>query len=173
MCTLSCRVSFLARVTAVSGLAWLSSTISFTLAPAKSLLVSSRYMLMPSTMSLPTWANGPVVGTMRPMRNSSAAAGGDAMPSAMQPPSISGNEILGMSLSSLGVVPVMSCGRRSRLFRHVLVCCGRAPLTNALRNAHQAGRKIENGQHIDRAQHVLPPGNQGAEIFAQTEYDER
>ena len=37
MCTLSCRMSFLALVTAVSGLPCSSSTMNFTLAPPKSL----------------------------------------------------------------------------------------------------------------------------------------
>ena len=60
----------MALVTPVSGLAWSSSTMSFTLAPAKSPLFSSRYMLKPSTMSLPTWAKMPVIGAMKPMRSS-------------------------------------------------------------------------------------------------------
>src|ERR1700680_4684913 len=43
-------------------------------APAKSPLTSSAYNSQPLTMSLPTWANGPVIGAMKPTRISSATA---------------------------------------------------------------------------------------------------
>ena len=90
MCTLSCRMSFLARVTAVSGLACSSSTMNFTFAPPKSLLTSSRYIWKPSTMSLPTWAKMPVVGATYPMRSSSAAFEGAVSPKATMPPNSNG-----------------------------------------------------------------------------------
>src|SRR6516225_8382638 len=50
--------------------------MNFTLAPAKSPLTSSEYISKPLTMSLPTWANGPVIGAMKPMISSCAAAPG-------------------------------------------------------------------------------------------------
>src|SRR5215467_4062838 len=48
--------------------------INLTLAPAKSPLTSSEYISKPLTMSLPTWANGPVIGAMNPTISSCAAA---------------------------------------------------------------------------------------------------
>src|SRR6266852_8494998 len=48
--------------------------MNFTLAPAKSPLTSSEYISKPLTMSLPTWANGPVIGAMKPTISSCAAA---------------------------------------------------------------------------------------------------
>ena len=74
MCTLSCSASFLALVTAASGLAWSSSTMNFTSMPPSLPPCSSRYIWKPLTMSLPTWAKMPVIGAMKPMRSSSARA---------------------------------------------------------------------------------------------------
>src|SRR5438132_13471910 len=57
-------------------------------APAKSFLTSSAYISQPLTMSLPAWANGPVIGAMKPTRNSSATAPGipsRLIPTARQP----------------------------------------------------------------------------------------
>src|ERR1700745_4240979 len=72
--------------------------IRFPCAPEKSLLVSSRYMFKPSAISLPTCANGPVTGAINPIRSSSAATDGDAIPSTKQPPNSSRDEVCVMTL---------------------------------------------------------------------------
>src|SRR5713101_2838445 len=149
--------------------------MNFTLAPAKSFLTSSEYISNPLTMSLPTWANGPVIGAMNPTRNSSCAkAGVGVIPNARHAPI----SIAPARLANLLVIAVTPCLvaplslRRGRQFLREPVPGGRStPLANLRRNAHQAARKIENDQDIHSAEHILPPRHQRAEIFAQEEDD--
>src|SRR5215475_13597479 len=175
MCTLSCRMSFLARVTAVSGLACSSSTMNFTCAPAKLLLTSSRYIWKPSTMSLPTWAKMPVVGATKPMRNSSApAVDTGRMASARERPSNNWparRSHVCVIPSSFWCPSCSSGGYGCQLFCPLRLARGGPPTPYSLGNAHQAGRQKQDGEHVDRAQHVLPPRHQGAEILAQAEDD--
>src|SRR5262249_45841785 len=176
MCTLSCRTSFFALVTATSGLACSSSTMSFTCAPDRLFFISSRYIWKPSTMSLPTAAKMPVVGARKPMRSSSAPAV-TPVASARPPPRRSGPTlrsnasviVLSPLLPSVRV-PVRAPSRRARQF---LPLAERAAMAaDALGNSHQSAGEIEDRQHVDGAEHVLPPRHQRAEIFAQRDDDE-
>src|SRR5215470_19819184 len=180
MCTWSCRISFFALVTATSGLACSSSTMSFTCAPAKLLFTSSRYIWKPSTMSLPTAAKMPVVGARKPMRSSSAPAV-TPVASARPPPRSIGPTVRS-NASVIVLSPLLprlcSCEsarsrRRRRQFLSALCAAERAAAAaNAFRNAHQPARQIEDRQHVDGAEHVLPPRHQRAEIFPQRDDDE-
>src|ERR1043166_2521495 len=166
MCTWSCRISFSALSTPTGGLACSSSTMNFTVAPAKLFFTDSRYISKPLTMSLPTWANGPVIGASMPMRNSSALAGAAANPitthAAVTAPIHAGVFIVPAPLVIVASV---------RSLRHRRQCCRprflRAPLTHARRYAHQSARQIKNRQHVDAAKRILPPRHQRAEIFPQ------
>src|SRR5262245_35334669 len=167
-------MSFLALVTAVSGLACSSSTRNLTSALPNLSPFSSRYILKPSTMSLPTWAKIPVVGATKPMRNSSVVAA-DVRPSAMAPASSNG-------LSRRSSVPVMISLPRCRVLLP-LTSCRRcqfpllaiaryaAPWTQPFGNADQPGRQKKDREHIDPAQYVLPPRHHGAQPFAQEKHD--
>src|SRR5690349_13392232 len=176
MCTLSCRISFLALVTATSGLPCSSSTMNFTCAPERLPFTWSRYIWKPSTMSLPTAAKMPVVGARKPMRSSSAPAVA-AVASARPPP-----RRIGPTLRSNASVIVLSpllpsvpsrfraSRRRGRQF---LPLAERPAVpADALGNSHQSARKVEDRQHVDGAEHVLPPRHQRAEILAQRDDDE-
>src|SRR5438477_10523677 len=66
-CTRSCSTTLRNFVTAASGRPWLSSTISSTLRPAICEPISSRYIVMPLTMSLAACAAGPVRSVMNPI----------------------------------------------------------------------------------------------------------
>src|SRR5262249_9178036 len=132
--------------------------MNFTLAPAKSFLTSSVYISKPLTMSLPTWANGPVIGAMKPMRNSSAAASCgkvNCMPNARQ---LASSIARRTRLTVMMVAPllVLRSGLGGRAEANLLLRSrgGREPLAQARRNAHQSARQIEDDQHIDAAQHV-------------------
>src|SRR5258708_1034156 len=170
ICTLSCRITFLALVTPVSGLACSSSTMNFTGAPLKLLLTSSRYIWKPLTMSVPTWANAPVIGARKPMRSSSAPAGVVApVPSAQPTP----NSIVPKPRSRVLVMvsPPLLYSSRSRRRQARRVARLGAALADQAWNAHQAVRQIEDREHVDRTQGVLPPRHDGAEIFAQRDHD--
>src|SRR6266850_7446228 len=65
--TRSCSTIFRSLVSATSGRPWLSSTISSTLRPAICEPISSRYIVMPLTMSLAACAAGPVRSVMNPI----------------------------------------------------------------------------------------------------------
>ena len=171
-------MSFFALVTAVSGLPCSSSTMNFTSAPPSLLFFSSRYILKPSTMSLPTWAKTPVVGARKPMRSSSDFAVASRGRAQQPPPSSSGpnrrsNDACHCPHSL--VVAVSRLLRRPRVPISSpsprLLDFGPS-LTQALRNAHQPGRQIEDRRHVNDAQHVLPPRHQRAEKFAEAEHDE-
>src|SRR5215467_12345842 len=180
MCTWSCRISFFALVTATSGLPCSSSTMNFTCAPDRLFFISSRYIWKPSTMSLPTAAKMPVVGARKPMRSSSAPAVAPVA-SARPPP-----RSIGPTVRSNACVIVLSpllprlcsCGsaqsrRRGRQFLAAVPVAERAAATaDALGKAHQPARQVEDRQHVDGAEHVLPPRHQRAEIFAQRDDDE-
>src|SRR5262249_16430480 len=169
-------MSFFALVTAVSGLACSSSTMNFTFAPPKSLLTSSRYSWKPSTMSLPTCANMPVVGATNPMRSSSAAFEGAVGLKVTTPPNSNGSSRRGKVLVivySLVVVtfPRKSGGHQYLFFRFFSIRRSRPSLTDSFRDAHEPGWQIQDRQHVHRAEHVLPPRDQRAEIFAQAKDD--
>src|SRR5262249_49279455 len=149
--------------------------MNFTLAPAKSFLTSSVYISKPLTMSLPTWANGPVIGAMKPMRSSSAAAfcgSANGIPSARQLASSIARRTV---LTVMTVAPLLALrsGLRGRAESDFLLRSrgGREPLAQARRNAHQPARQIQDDQDIDAAQHVLPPRHHRAEIFTQAQDD--
>src|SRR5664279_2444563 len=66
------------------------------------------------------------------------------------------------------------CQFLGREFIRILVFALRLqPLPQARRDTHQAHRQIEDRQHVDAAEDVLPPRHQRTEIFAQTEHDGR
>src|SRR5262245_17811968 len=114
------------------------------------------------------------------MRSSSCALAGEIAlrPNATQPPIMMGP----MLRSSLFVMTVPPCvmpppsGRhRYELLVFFLSCRFLRqfpPLANALRDAHQAAREIEDSEHINAAKHILPPGHHRTEVFAQSEHDE-
>src|SRR5262249_39317424 len=106
----------------------------------------------PLTMSLPTWANGPVIGAMNPIRNSSAAAPtGRLIANARQAPINAGRAdlaelliivatpLVGRSTSIVGLVGRSPRRGRQALcrFRHACRC---EQLADLRRNAHQAAR---------------------------------
>src|SRR6516165_7809881 len=152
--------------------------MNFTVAPPRSPLTSLVYISKPLTMSLPTWANGPVIGAMNPMRNSSAAkpeVSSRLIPKVRHAPISIGPAPLANLLVNLLVMVLHSVFaslrsrldpmRRSLRRGHQILrqsrCGGeRTALANSLRNAHQAARKVKNCQHVDSAQHVLPPRHQ-------------
>src|SRR6266705_3546073 len=120
----------------------------------------------------------PVVGARKPMRSSSALAMKlGFMPSARQPPSSSGlsrrgNGFVIVLTSSVVAAFPFASGRHGCHALPAFPFGSQCPsLANAFRNAHQAGWKIEDRQHVDRSQDVLPPGNQRAEIFPQADDD--
>src|SRR5215471_6524749 len=129
-------------------------------------------------MSLPTWAKMPVVGATYPMRSSSAAFAAGVRPKATAPPNNGGPS---RRSKVIVIVLLPRCRdsparvRRSRChFLHVIPISRRRPsLTDSLRDAHQPRRQIQDREHVDGAQRVLPPGNQRAEVFAQAEHDKR
>src|SRR5262249_3345022 len=129
-------------------------------------------------MSLPTWAKMPVVGATYPMRSSSAAFAGAVRPKATTPPNNgepSRRSKVIVIAYSLVVVTFPARVRRSQVpFFHVFSISSRRPsLPESLRDAHQPRWQVQDRQHVDGAQRVLPPGNQRAEVFAQAEHDER
>src|SRR5215831_16658360 len=127
-------------------------------------------------MSLPTWAKMPVVGATNPIRNSSTAFAG-VIPKATIPPR-SDRANRRSNVLVIALTPLLSCfprrsgGHRCHLFHVFSVCRKPTSLSQSLRDAHQSHRQVEDRQHVDRAQHVLPPGNQRAEVLAQGEHDE-
>ena len=138
--------------------------------------VRSRYIWKPLTMSLPIWAKMPVIGAMKPMRSSSALAGRPAQSehnAGQQPVRVS--RCLCHVQSSLVVVtflPVQE-GTDANVFDFPSSPCAAAPLANSGGNAHQASRQIKNREHVNAAEHVLPPRHQRAQIFSQAKHNRR
>ena len=64
--TLSLSASFLSLVNAAAGSPWVSSMITSTFRPAIWLPISSRYIMKPFDMSLPTAAPPPVICVRKP-----------------------------------------------------------------------------------------------------------
>src|SRR5689334_7763998 len=157
-------MSFFALVTAVSGLPCSSSTMNLMSAPPSLLFFSSRYILKPSTMSLPTWANTPVVGARKPIRTSSDFAVA-VMPSATLllsriGPSRRSNVLVIVLTPTLSRPRLWSGGRGCQFLRGVSIVRFRLSLPQPFRNAHQPGRQVEDRCHVNHAQHVLPPRHQ-------------
>src|ERR1700681_2514959 len=163
--------------------------MNLTLAPPRSFLTSLVYISKPLTMSLPTWANGPVIGAMKPMRNSSAAAPDIAprlIPITRIPPITVGparqTNVFVTARTPCLVAPIWSLPHPPSLRRRGhqnlrqfrLGCAGRSPraaLAKPRRYAHQAARKVKDGQDVESAQRVLPPRDQRAEVLAQEDDD--
>src|SRR5688572_15207740 len=145
MCTLSWRISFSALRTPTGGLPSSSSTMKVTLAPARSPLCWSRYSWKPFSMSLPICAKMPVSGATKPMRSSSAAAG-------VAVPATAKAQAKPVSFLVKVIAPPLGCT---------------PPPPDSGRDAHQAARQIQDRQHVDRAEHVLPPRHDRGEILAQ------
>src|ERR1051325_471490 len=175
MCTLSCRMSFFALVTATSGLPCSSSTMNFTCAPDRLFFISSRYIWKPSTMSLPPAAKMPVVGARKPMRSSSAPAVAAVVRA--RPPPRRRRPTLRNNASVIVLSPLFPSVhflfRASRRGGQFLPLAERAAVpADALGNSHQPARQVEDRQHVDGAEHVLPPRPKRGEIFAQRDDDE-
>src|SRR5450759_2004603 len=106
----------------------------------------------------------PVTGARKPMRNSSEyAVEPRLVPTARQLPNSSG---LSFRIKAFVIVlppDVVSYFRPIRSSMHGFQlrdrfnCRPPERLPNLLRNAHQAGWQIQDRQHVDAAQHVLPP----------------
>src|SRR5215468_7227481 len=80
------------------------------------------------------------------------------------------------SLVVIVIPPVLSflmrSGRIRSEFLHTFVFAfGLETLPCACEQAHQSHWQIEYCKHVDAPEHVLPPRNQRAQIFAQTEHD--
>src|SRR5262245_38207345 len=109
------------------------------------------------------------------MRSSSAPAGADRpMPTATAVPiniDRSFLDALVISLPPVGRYFPFSSGRRGSRFRCPAFLLTVSPLLYPLRNPHQPGWEIEDRQNVNPTQHILPPGNQCADIFTKAEHD--
>src|SRR5215813_2203326 len=156
--------------------------MNLTLAPAKSPLTCPEYISKPLTMSLPTWANGPVIGAMNPTISSCAAApvvmvGLTA--NARHPPitinPVRPGDLLVMIPTPLRSLPIWTSPlapmrRQRNVFPHRRSSAS-APLANLNGNAHQAARQIKNDEDIDSTKRVLPPRDKRTQIFTQKDDD--
>src|SRR5579875_3949100 len=120
-------------------------------------------------MSLPIWAKMPVVGAMKPIRSSSAPAVDDRprLKAAASVPRSSGSascvtrRVLLMDFPPCFSVALPFSGRgrcqRLHLAGSARLAVRGAELADLRRDSHQPGGQVENGQHVDAAQHILPP----------------